>query len=333
MHQLRLPYLLFVGEEADPRMAKTATGLAHWRPELCLGALGSGARTCLPQLPNLDLQEAWERGARTLVVGVAPVGGQLPESWLQVLEAALELGFDLANGLHARLRAQPSLLARAEALGRQLIDLREPPAGLPVGDGRPRAGRRILTVGTDCAVGKMFSSLRLVAELEARGQPARFCATGQTGILIAGTGIPLDAVPADFIAGAVEQLAPAREDGLLEVIEGQGSLFHPGYAAVTLGLVHGAQAEALVLCHEWGRQEMVGSAAYPVPGIRACIEAYEREAGLTRPGARVRGLSLNTSSLAAAEARNVCAALANEFQLPCVDPLRDGMAAIVDALG
>jgi uncharacterized NAD-dependent epimerase/dehydratase family protein len=216
--------------------------------------------------------------------------------------------------------------------GLQLFDVRDPPNDLSVGKGYPRAGRRLLTVGTDCSVGKMYSTLALTRALKARGLAADFRATGQTGILIAGEGVPVDAVVSDFISGAIERLAPAREDGGWDLIEGQGSLFHPSFAGVSLGLLHGAQPEALVLCDEPGRAHMRGIPGRPMPGLAETLERNLDAARVTSPHVRAVGICLNTSGLGRDEALRLCARIEDELGLPCTDPMAFGVEAIIDRL-
>lgn len=329
------PYLLFLGAADNALGAKTAAGIAHWRPGDCLGQLrmpGAGADL---GLPDMDLAAAAAAGARTLVIGVAPMGGALPEPWVALCVEALERGLGLASGLHTRLGAIPAIAAAAARTGRPVADVRVPPPGLPCGTGRPRSGKRLLTVGTDCAVGKMFTALAIEREMLARGRTATFRATGQTGIFIAGSGMPIDAVVCDFLSGSVEVLCPDNEPDHWDVIEGQGSLFHPAYAAVTLGLIHGAQAHALVLCHEHGRTHIDGDGGlenYPLPDFERAIAVNTEAARLTNPAATVIGLAINTSRVPEAEAREVLAAIEARHGLPAVDPVRTGVRPIVDRL-
>ena len=217
-------------------------------------------------------------------------------------------------------------------LGRTLHDVRDPRPDIPVGTGRRRAGKRLLTVGTDCSVGKMYTTLCLARALQARGVQADFRATGQTGILIAGDGVPLDAVVADFISGAIEQISPDRTDGGWDLIEGQGSLFHPSFAGVSTGLLHGAQPDALVLCHDPMRRTMRGLPHYQPPRLDDCLEANLRAARLTNPQVRAVGIALNTAAMDAAQAADLCARTADMFGLPCSDPYRMGVDAMVDLL-
>jgi len=323
---------LFLGDAHDDLAAKTAAGIAHWRPEWCLGQLRlPGCATTLG-LPDMTVQEAAARGARTLVLGVANRGGVIGPAWQDTILAALAHGMDVASGLHQRIADLPAVAEAAARQGRQLADVRHFTGPLSIGTGAPRTGRRVLAVGTDCSVGKMYTTLALTRELQARGVAADFRATGQTGIFIAGAGISVDAVVSDFISGTVEHLCPAAASDHWDVVEGQGSLFHPSYAGVSLGLLHGAQAEALIMCHEPGRVHMRGLPHQPLPDLRDCIALNETCARLTAPGARVVGLAFNTSRLDAAEADRVVKAAADSFGLPCVDPVRHGVAALADAL-
>jgi uncharacterized NAD-dependent epimerase/dehydratase family protein len=264
---------------------------------------------------------------------VAPHGGQLPEAWVQVIVDALAAGLDVASGLHTRVGIDPRVQQAMKSSGRNVFDVRHPPHGFPVATGLPRSGHRLLTVGTDCESGKMYTSLAIEAEMRRRGIAADFRATGQTGILIAGAGVAVDAVVSDFVAGAAEWLAPANSDEHWDVIEGQGSLFHPAYAGVTLGLVHGSQPEALVLCHDAARRNVIGYPSFPLPGFHECIDAYESAARLTCPGSKCIGLSINTSKLDASAAGVYLRRAEYETGLPCVDPVRDSAARLVDALG
>ncbi len=326
------PYLLFLGDAADQLAAKSAQGVAHWRPEWCLGQLRLDGCNADLGLREMTLEAAAEAGARTLVVGVANRGGVISDRWIEVLERALDLGLDVAAGLHNRLAGVPSLAAAAERHGRRLFDVRHPSRSFMVGTGRKRAGKRLLTVGTDCSCGKMYTSLALETEMRARGMNADFRATGQTGILIAGDGISVDAVVADFISGAIEWLTPANDPDHWDLIEGQGSLFHPSYAGVSLGLLHGAQPDALVLCHEPTRRHMRGLPDYPLPGLAECLAANLEAARLTSPAVTALGVALNTSALAEDEAGAVLKGIEDELGLPAVDPFRHGVGAIVDRL-
>ena len=326
------PYLLYLGAATDPLAVKTARGVAEWRPDRCLGQLRLEGCTVSLGLADLTVAEAVARGARTLIIGEANAGGVLSPAAIPVVVAALEAGLDVASGLHQRLGDVPAIRETARRLGRTLTDVREPPADLVVGKGVPRAGRRLLTVGTDCSVGKMYTSLAIEKEMRLRGLDADFRATGQTGILITGDGAPVDAVIADFISGAVEAISPARHDGGWDLIEGQGSLFHPSYAGVTLGLIHGAQPDALVLCHEPGRPHMRGVPGHPVPDLALCLERNLEAARLTNPHVVAVGVALNTSAMEDQAALDLCVEISERLGLPCQDPVAHGTNLIVDRL-
>jgi uncharacterized NAD-dependent epimerase/dehydratase family protein len=330
--KLATPYLLFIGDAPDQLAAKTAAGIAYWRPEACLGQLRlPGCRADLG-LRDLAVPAAAAEGAKTLVVGVANRGGVIADAWIPPLLEALEHGMDLASGLHRRLGDVPALRDAAARLGRRLLDVRHPTQDFAVASGRRRAGKRLLTVGTDCSLGKMYTSLALEREMRGRGRKADFRATGQTGIFIAGEGVSVDAVVADFISGAVEALAPENEPDHWDLVEGQGSLFHPSYAGVSLGLLHGAQPTALVVCHEPNRPHMRGLPNFKVPSLRTCIDANLDAARLTSPEVRVVGISLNTSSLDASAAESVLRQTEDSFGVPAIDPVRGSTAPIVDRL-
>ncbi|MEW6752100.1 MAG: N-acetyltransferase DgcN [Candidatus Latescibacterota bacterium] len=330
--QIHPPYLLFLGDAADQLAAKTANGVARWRPEWCAGQLRlDGCRADLG-LPDMDLATGRRAGARTLIVGVANRGGIISGAWLETLLQAADLGFDIASGLHHRLGDIAQLRERAAECRVALVDVRYPTQTFAVGNGRPRSGKRLLTVGTDCSVGKMFAALAMEREMQRRGLRATFRATGQTGIFIAGSGVSVDAVVADFIAGATEWLTPANDDDHWDVIEGQGSLFHASYAGVSLGLLHGAQAHCLVLCHEPERPHMRGLPGYALPSLTECIRVNEELGRLTNPHCRVIGLSLNTSSYDESGAERILRQAEEETGLPAVDAYRQGAGRLVDAL-
>jgi uncharacterized NAD-dependent epimerase/dehydratase family protein len=267
-----------------------------------------------------------------MILGEANAGGVLGETSVREAVAALAAGLHVASGLHDRLASHPEIRQAAERADRSLFDVREPPAKLPIGTGKPRAGRRLLTVGTDCSVGKMYTSLALEREMRRRGLSADFRATGQTGILIAGSGVPIDAVVADFIAGAAEWVSPARHDGGWDVIEGQGSLFHPSFAGVSLGLLHGSQPDALVLCHEPDRVHMRGLPGRALPGLTECLRANLDAARLTNPNVLAVGVALNTSRLDPSQALRLCKETSEALGLPCQDPIAMGATSLVDYL-
>lgn len=326
------PYLLYLGHSGDLLGIKTSRGLATFRREDCVGEFRHDDCPLTLGLPRLGMGEAAAAGARTLVLGIAGAGGKLARDIVEDAAAALEAGMNVAAGLHHRLRDEPKLVTLANRSGLQLFDVRDPPPDLSVGKGHRRPGRRLLTVGTDCSVGKMYATLVLARALKARGVRADFRATGQTGILIAGEGIPLDAVVADFISGAIEQLAPARHDEGWDLIEGQGSLFHPSFAGVSLGLLHGAQPEAIVICDEPGRTEMRGIKGRPLPDLEECLERNLEAARLTSPDVRAVGICLNTSAMDEAAARRLCRETEDRLGLPCTDPVAFGVEPIIDEL-
>jgi uncharacterized NAD-dependent epimerase/dehydratase family protein len=326
------PFLLYLGHSADLLGIKTSRGLATFRGEDCIGEFRHDDCPLTLGLPRLTIAQAAAAGARTLVLGIASSGGKLGPDLIEDAAAALEAGMNVASGLHERLRDEPRLVALAEERGLQLFDVRDPPAKLSVGNGYPRVGHRLLTVGTDCSVGKMYATLALTRAIRERGIAADFRATGQTGILIAGEGIPLDAVIADFISGAIEQLAPPRQDHGWDVIEGQGSLSHPSFAGVSTGLLHGAQPEAIVMCHEPGRKHMRGIPGRGLPDLAECLAMNLQVARLTSPDVRAVGICLNTSALERDEAIRLCQRTEDELNLPCTDPVAFGVEPIIDEL-
>jgi len=326
--KLRTPYLIFLGDIVDSHYGKTGKGLVDWRPELVAGQIRlAGCKVDLG-VPELTVPEAVQQGVGSLIVGVSPIGGRLPEHWLGVIEEAVNKGIDIVAGLHSRLADRPALVASAKQSGARLVDIRIPPEGIDVGSGRKRSGKRVLMVGTDCAVGKKYSALALTRALSDLGARATFRATGQTGIMLAGSGIAVDAVVADFLSGAAELVSPDNDDDHWDVIEGQGSLFNPGYAAVSLGLLHGSQADALLMCHETSRNEIDGWPGYPVPSLADCMRLNLEVGCLTNGNVRFAGVSVNTSSLSSRERVSYLGLLSKETGLPCVDPLIDGSAAI-----
>lgn len=331
--ELPTPYLLFLGNVVDAADAKTAFGLRDWAPDKALAEWRLPDCRVSLGLPLATPAQASARGARAMVIGVAPVGGALAEAWIPTLIEALEAGLDLVSGMHTPLASVPSLAATAKRLGRRLIDVRRPPAGLPVASGRRRSGKRLLTVGADCALGKKYTALALARAFRSRGLAADFRATGQTGIMIAGGGLPMDAVVADFLAGAAEVLSPDAAIAHWDVIEGQGSLFHPAYAGVSLGLLHGSQPDVIVACDRGERVTMLDYPEFPAPDIADVIDLALRLARRTNPQVRCAGVSLNTSNLGAAEAAALLAARSAETGLPWADPMRGGeqFERLVDA--
>ncbi len=329
---IETPYLLFLGDVADQLAAKTAQGVVHWRPDSCLGQLRLPGCKADLGLPELSIEAAVEAGARTFLVGVANAGGVLPPHWVANIVDAIEAGMDVASGLHVRLGDVPEIAAAASRHNARLHDVRHPTRTFATGKGTKRTGKRLLAVGTDCSCGKMYTTLALEREMRERGLKADFRATGQTGILITGEGVSIDAVIADFISGAVEWLCPAGEPDHWDLVEGQGSLFHPSFAGVSLGLLHGAQPDLLVLCHEPTRTHMRGLPHQKLPGLEECLERNLEAARLTNPDVRALGLSINTAALNEAAARDYMAEVEDKLGLPTVDAFRLGVGRLVDAL-
>lgn len=327
---IKRPYLLFTGDATDNGDAKTAFGLRDWVRDAVVGQWRLPAGTVDLGLPMLDPVTAHAAGARSMVVGIAPVGGALPPAWQPSLLAALEAGLDLVSGLHTRLGDLPLIAETAARLGRQLHDVRHSTRRFPAGTGARRPGLRLLAVGTDCALGKKYTALALARGMQARGHAADFRATGQTGIMIAGDGVAIDAVVSDFIAGAAETLSPAAAASHWDIIEGQGSLFHPAYAGVTLGLLHGSQPDALVLCHDPARTHIGDAPWIPIPPLAEVMRRYLEAAWLTNPDARFVAISFNTSGLDDAAALAVARVTADAHGLPVFDPLRFGIDAAID---
>jgi uncharacterized NAD-dependent epimerase/dehydratase family protein len=326
------PFVVYMGDVTSHTYGKTGLGLVQWRGQDCIGQVrlpGCGVDT---GTPDLSVAQAKAHGARSLIVGSAAVGGGIPDHWLPALREAAALGMDIVAGLHLRLATLPGLSDAAQAGGARLIDVRVPPPGLPVGTGLKRSGRRLLTVGTDCACGKKYTALALDQAWRARGGNSHFRATGQTGIMIAGQGLPLDAVVSDFVTGAAEMLSPDNTPEHWDMIEGQGGVFHPGYLQVTIGLLVGSQPDALVVCHDPLRTAISGWPSFKLPSIQEVIDRSVLLGRLTNPAIRCVGVSLNTHQVPAQDRQQLVARYAAETGLPCVDPLIDGVAPILDKL-
>lgn len=328
LSEIAAPYLIFMGDEQDDVNAKTGFGIAQWQRGKCLGQAKLPGCEVDVGLPSMTIAEAAAKGARTLIIGIAPRGGVLPDAWVAALVSALKAGLDIASGLHTRLHTVPALKDAAERFGRRLIDVRHPTQNFPLAKGVKRSGQRLLTVGTDCAVGKKYTSLAIHAALVKKGVKATFRATGQTGILIGGCGIAVDAVVSDFVAGAAEVLSPAAAADHWDVIEGQGSILHPAYAGVSLGLLHGSQPDVFVVCHEPTRETMAGY-PHPVPKIEDVIELTRRLGQVTNPNIRCVGVAVNTVKLDDAGARDLLQATQSRIGLPTTDPIRFGVDRIV----
>lgn len=320
------PYLLFLGGTVEPGFAKTAFGLRQWAPDRCVGQFSLPAARIDLGLPNLTPAQAREKGARALVIGVANSGGFIAPSWIPALVEALHEGLDIISGMHARLGDIAELRYTAERHGRRLIDIRTPPRRIPIATGLKRSGKRLLTVGTDCALGKKYAALSLARGFAERGIDVDFRATGQTGIIISGSGIPMDAVVSDFAAGAAELLSPAAAPDHWDVIEGQGSILHPAYAGVSLALLHGSQPDVFVVCHDPSRIRLLGDEEFSVPSVDEIIDITISLGSRTNPNIRCGGVALNTSSLDEAGAAELCDAEARRLRLPAADPIRGGPA-------
>lgn len=327
------PYLLFLGDVREAGYAKTAYGLRDWAPERCVGEYACEGATVTTGLRYLSPADAVAAGARSVVIGVANIGGQIPDSWVASLLQAMEAGLDVISGMHMRLSEVVALRDAAEALGRRLIDVRQPPPGIPVASGQRRRGQRLLTLGTDCALGKKYTALALTRAFVQRGVATDFRATGQTGILIAGRGMPMDAVVSDFAAGAAELLSPDADPAHWDVIEGQGSLFHPAYAGVSLALLHGSQPDVVVICHQPGREVVLGHPHYRLPSIEETIALSLQLGRRTNPAIRCGGVALNTAHLDEAAAHALLMAESQRLGCAVADPMRPGAAfeQLVDA--
>jgi len=329
--KIKSPYLLFLGDVQDKLAAKTAGGVAYWCPEKCVGQMRLPECKVDLQLPDLSLEEGLSKGAKTLLIGAVNRGGVIAQNWIPYLQKALVLGYDLASGLHQKLSSIEALYTIAQNNG-QLLDIRHPTQDYPIANALKRTGKRLLTVGTDCSIGKMFTSLCLTRDLQKRGIDAEFKATGQTGLFIAGSGICVDAIVSDFIAGAVEVLSPNHSETHWDIIEGQGSLFHPSFAGVTLGLIHGSQPDAIVVCHEPNRDHMRGLPHFKLPDLEDCIEANLKAASLVNPNVECAGLSFNTSVLQEDQRLPFLEAMRLKYPFPCIDPSID-TSPILDRLG
>jgi uncharacterized NAD-dependent epimerase/dehydratase family protein len=331
--------LLAEGFSGNPLYGKTWRGVLRYRRDDVVAILDSTrvgeTEDGVPILATVE--DALPLGPTTALVGVVTQGGYFPPEWMNLLRSCVERGLDIENGLHVFVADDPELSALAERHGAELRDLRRPPAGLSTATGENLAvdATIVLTVGSDCAIGKMTVSCELDLEARRRGLRSVFVPTGQTGMVIAGWGIAIDAVVADFVAGAAERLVVEGRErgGELLWVEGQGSLVHPVYSGVTLGLYHGSVPHLLVLCHEVGRTEIEGAGGgpHPIPPLRELVELHERSALPARPS-RVAAVALNTRVLSDDEARAAIAAAEEETGLTADDPVRFGAGRLVDAV-
>ncbi len=327
--QLRAPYILFLGDEERPTYAKTAEGILQWQARKCRAQYRITKQTIDLGLEDMSLQHAKAEGIKSLLIGTAQIGGGIPDKWLPVLIEAAETGLDVVAGLHIRLNEIPELRQAARKGNSRLIDVRVPPANLPVGTGEKRSGKRLITMGTDCALGKKYTALQLTEDMHRHAMNVDFRASGQTGIMIAGSGIAIDAVICDFVSGAAELLSPNNQPDHWDIIEGQGAIFHPGYAAVTHGLLVGSQPDAFVVCHEAQREVISGWPHFPLPSIAEVIERTIAIGSLTNPDIQCVGLSINTAKLEENARQDYLDTMALKYQLPCIDPLVQGTDAIV----
>ena len=331
--------LLAEGFSGDPHYGKTMRGVLRYRREDVVAILDSTrAGEMEDGVPVVgSVEAALELGPTTALVGVATQGGRFPPEWIAILHDCVEHGLAVENGLHVFLADDPELSSLAAERGVELRDLRRPPAELSTATGENLSvdATIVLTVGSDCAIGKMTVSLELDLEARRRGLRSVFVPTGQTGMVIAGWGVAVDAVVADFVAGAAERLVVEGADrgGELLWVEGQGALLHPVYSGVALGLYHGSVPHLLVLCHESGRTQIEGAGGgpHPIPPLRELVELHERLALPARP-ARVAAIALSTRALGEAEARAAIEAAEDETGLPADDPVRFGAAKLVDAV-
>jgi D-glutamate N-acetyltransferase len=329
--------ILAEGRSGDPHYGKTARGVVRYRREDVVAILDSErAGETHGGLPIVgSVNDALCFNPTTALVGVATQGGRFPPAWRKLLKSCIAKGLDLENGLHEHISDDPELKELARRYGVELRDLRKPPPDLnvPTGQNLEIPARIVLTVGSDCAIGKMTVALELDLEARRRGLQSRFVPTGQTGIAIAGWGISVDAVVSDFLAGAAEQLVVEgyRRGARLLFVEGQGSLTHPAYSGVTLGLVHGAAPHAFVLCHKAGSSEVEGYPGHPLPSLKDLVELHER-ISLTRRRARVAAIAVNTAGLADGDARAAIGAASGETGVPADDPVRFGAGVLLDAV-
>jgi uncharacterized NAD-dependent epimerase/dehydratase family protein len=329
---IKLPYLIFLGDAQIPLFAKTAFGVRDWRPDACAGEWTMPNAKISLGLTFMPPAEAVAAGAKSLLIGVAPIGGQIQDNWIPAIVEAIEAGLDIVSGMHTKLETVEPIRMAAERCGRALHNVRHSNQKFPVGTGIKRSGKRLLAVGTDCALGKKYTTLALTRAFQEAGHKATFRATGQTGIMISGGGIAMDAVVADFSAGAAETLSPANEPDHWDMIEGQGSLIHPGYAGVSLGLLHGSQPDALILCHDPFRTEIDEYPGYIIPPINEVIELHLALARRTNPKVKCVAIALNTSSVSAEESKKICHAYETQYGLPAFDPMRSNLRRIVDAV-
>ncbi|MDZ4835438.1 MAG: DUF1611 domain-containing protein [Candidatus Melainabacteria bacterium] len=335
--------ILYARDEFGGGHSKTAEGVIRFGKSPIVAVVdrqhaGKTAKEVCGAGENIPIvatiEEAAKLGGEAMLLGCAFVGGRMPEAWRQDILKALDLKMDVINGLHDFLVEDEEFLASAKRNGKQLIDLRKPPDNMPIANGRARAldAMTVLAVGSDISIGKMTLAIELDRLATRRGYKSGFVATGQTGIMIAGSGVPLDRVIGDFMAGVIEELVLEAAPGLdMLFVEGQGSVYHPGYSGVTMSLVHGAAPEVMIMCHKAGRDSTEGKGEFPLPDLNEMIRMYEQIAGIVRP-AKVVGVCINTSKLSESEARKVVDQAAQLTGLPATDPVRFGADNLMDAL-
>ncbi len=335
--------ILYARDEFGGGHSKTAEGVIRYGPSPIAAVVDRqqagkkasdicGAGENIPIVATVE--EAHKLGGEAMLLGCAFIGGRMPEAWREDILKALSLGMDVINGLHDFLTNNEEFVAEAKKHNCKLIDLRKPPDNLPIAHGRGRKvdALTVLAVGTDCSVGKMTLALELDKLAKKRGYKSGFVATGQTGIMIAGSGIAIDRVIGDFMAGAIEELVLEAAPGLdMLFVEGQGSIYHPGYSGVTMSLMHGTAPEAMILCHKAGLTSINSEGEFPIPDLNDAIKMYEAVAGMIRP-AKIVGICVNTFGLGESEARSLVDGYAKHTGLPATDPVRYGVENLVDAL-
>ncbi len=339
-------HLILADGDFGPMTSKTANSIIRYQPDRVVAVLdraqagktvqdvlGFGGE--IPVVSSMD--EGLALGADSVLIGIAPSGGRLPDAWRDWLRTALEHGCDIVSGLHTHIGDDAMLAEAARMHGRTISDLRKPPADLPIASGKAKELEAlvVLTVGTDCNVGKMTAQLQLVKQLNGRGLATTFVPTGQTGIMIEGWGIAVDAVVADFIAGAAERITvQGGQDADIVLVEGQGSINHPGYSGVTLGLLHGSCPDAMILCHQASRDHIGDyrkASWLEIPPLSKYVDMYEMIGSAVHP-TKVIGIAMNTYDLDAEAAWQACEAATRETGLPCTDPVRFDAAPLVDAI-
>lgn len=339
-------HLIVADGDFSPMTSKTANSVIRYQPDRVVAVLDRiNAGQTVQQVLGFgggipvvaSMAEGLALGANSVLIGIAPQGGRMPDAWREWLREALTAGCDIVSGLHTFLADDPVLAEAAKAAGKSITDIRRPPTDLPIASGKAKTTKafRVLTVGTDCNVGKMTAQLQLVGQLKARGVKTNFVATGQTGIMIEGWGIGVDAVVADFIAGAAERITLRGAEGAdVVLVEGQGSINHPGYSGVTLGLLHGSCPDAMILCHQATR-EYIGdyreASWLRIPPLSQYVKWYEDIGAAVHP-TKVIGIAMNTYDLDDAAARAACEAASRETGLPCTDPVRFDGAPLIDAI-